>query len=748
MNEKNAKFFTPQEEAAQEIAERLANDCNLSTDEIRGIIAQMTPQELTAVLTSTDMYSTGYISMGYPDSARCIRGFLENRLSYHRYTTKDLQNAKRARELVDMMLKLLNMEVGMSAPKRKDRGLPPIKTGSTETLLILATLMICNATDIGVIYSGGPHIVARIYETHGDFSGIWQVLPNTTKAGDVSSPLMSMIYNIIYSTPKASLARDVEAAVKAEIFNRANTEKYARPNAINNDLIFANNGVIDLSDGATFTPYNSPEYMEKYDPYYTPLRKIDTNYNPAAVPPPYFDPIAFINSLFVRNTPAEVKIADASVNILLRAMQFTIRGFSGLTCNGIFLKNTASALTSDDRSGLRGAGKNGKSTFLELLTNLIDHTSDAYLRNNSPEYNTGGTGGNRIMRVDISALDKSSFTLNPDDLRLAYMMMADDPDTHKAWTGSEYLKNILRGQPVRAERKFCDSEALPLRGVLYAATNGEVNFSSKDQASTTHQIHINFTRRFNGTACDPKIKNTYIAKKEVLEYLLKILVDLPYADDFAPEDIAALDGNIKMMRLYNSPTQAFFEEIFQEVPYGRIPTDFIFEMYGNYCDKNKDKPLDRRLFEDALAAWIAEHSDNFGFVRRRGRLSSYEKIWLASHPWEILADYGTDKRGAMIECCASHAIHDSFLERKTFATITKSSADKRYNSFVICYPMLELMEKSKEAGRMPWYNRFIENIWCRILTDYSDKTKYTDITPYDERDMYRAADTATGEDVA
>ena len=475
--------LTPQEEAAQEVAERLANDFNLSTDEIRNIIARMTPEELAAVLVSTDMYSAGGISMGYPDSARCIRGFFEDRIKYQKYqhhTTKDLQNAKWARELVDLMLKMLNLEVQRSASKRKERGLPPVKTNSTETLLILATLMICNASDIGVLYSGGvPHIVTRIYEANGDFSGIWQVLPNTTKAGDVSNPLMAMIYNLIAINPKTSLARDIEAAVKAEIFNRANAEKYARPNAINNDLIFANNGVIDLSDGATFTPYNSPEYMEKYDPYYTPLRKIDTDYNPAAVPPPYFDPMAFINSLFVRNTPAEVKIADASVNILLRAMQFTIRGFSGLTGNGIFLKNTASALTSDDRSGLRGAGKNGKSTFLELLTNLIDHTSDAYLRNNSPEYNTGGTGGNRIMRVDISALDKSSFTLNPDDLRLAYMMMADDPDTHKAWTGSEYLKNILRGQPVRAERKFCDSEALPLRGVLYAATNGEVNFRAR-----------------------------------------------------------------------------------------------------------------------------------------------------------------------------------------------------------------------------------------------------------------------------
>ena len=605
--------LTPQEEAAQKVAKRLANGCNLSTDDIRKIIAQMTPQELTAVLTSTEEYSAGGISMGYSDPARCIRGFFEDRLKYCKITTKDLLNAKRAHELVDLMLTQLNLSVRMSASKRKESGLPPIKTNSTETLLILATLMICKASDIKVIYSGGvPHIITRINEANGDFSGIWQVLPNTTKAGDTSSPLMSMIYNLIYINPKASLARDVEAAVKAEIFNKANTKKYARPNKINNDLIFANNGVIDVKD-KTFTPYNSDEYMEKYDPYYTPLRKIDTNYNPAAVPPPYFDPIAFINSLFVRNTPAEVKIADASVNILLRAMQFTIRGFSGLTCNGIFLKNTASALTSDDRSGLRGAGKNGKSTFLELLTNLIDHNSDAYLRNNSPEYNTGGTGGNRIMRVDISALDKSSFTLNPDDLRLAYMMMADDPDTHKAWTGSEYLKNILRGQPVRAERKFCDSEALPLRGVLYAATNGEVNFSSKDQASTTHQIHVNFTRRFAGAACDPKIKTVYIAKKEVLEYLLKILVDLPYADDFAPEDIAALDGNIKIMRLYNSPTQAFFEEIFQEMPHGRVPTEFIFQMYCNYCDKNKEKPLDRRLFEDALAAWVSEHSDVFGF---------------------------------------------------------------------------------------------------------------------------------------
>ena len=732
--------LSPQEEAAQEIAERLAGHNNLSTDEVRDILVWLKPQELITIMGSNGV-PTGYIGMGHQDPSKCIRDFFENRLMLYEYTTSDLQDAKSARKLVDGLIAMLAFEVKMSAYERKKQGLPPIKTNTSETLLILASMIICRASDIGVMYSGNvPHIVTRIYETDGSFSGVWQVLPNNSKAGDASSPLISMIYNLIYTNPKASLAKDIDAAVRAEIFNRANTEKYARPNAINNNLIFANNGVIDLTDNKTFTPYTSEEYMTKYDPYYTPLRKLDTNFVPTAVPPPYFDPMAFINSLFVRNTPADIKIADTSVRILLYAMQFTIRGFSGLTSNGIFLKNTADALTSDDRSGLRGAGKNGKSTFMELLCNLISHDSDAYLRNNPPELNVGGTGGNRIMRVDAGALDKS-FSLNPDDMRLAYLMVSDDPDTGKAWGGSEYLKNILRGQPVRAERKFCDSEALPLRGTLFVATNGETNFASKDTATTTHQIHLNFTKRFNGADCDPNIKNVYIAKKDVLECLLKMLVDLPYADDFAPEDLAALGSNIKALRLYNSPTQAFFEEIFREIPYGRIPTDYIYEMYKAFCEKNGERPLGRRLFNQDLAAWISEHSDAFGFDRKRGRLSGYERIWLASHPWEALADYGTDKRGVPIECCNTHTAFDNFASRYTFATWFRewSLTDKRYSSFVICYPMLALMETSEKAGRTPWYDISMERLWKRLTDEYTDPNRknYKDFTPYTEKDIYK-----------
>lgn len=201
------------------------------------------------------------------------------------------------------------------------------------------------------------------------------------------------------------------------------------------------------------------------------------------------------------------------------------------------------------------------------------------------------------------------------------------------------------------------------------------------------------------------------------------------------------------MRLYNSPTQAFFEEIFQEMPHGRVPTEFIFQMYCNYCDKNKEKPLDRRLFEDALAAWVSEHSDVFGFVRKRGRLRGFERIWLASHPWGALEDYGTDKKGVPIECCNTHIPFDNFAMRHSFATWSAhwNLTDRRFSAFVICYPMLDLMEKSEKEGRTPWYDGYVEGIWNSLLTDYTDPNKknYKIHESYTEKDVYRA-DIATG----
>ena len=327
---------------------------------------------------------------------------------------------------------------------------------------------------------------------------------------------------------------------------RANTrfENHYRPE----HLIAVGNGLFN----------EKTKELEPFDPKHFITAKVDTNYNPYAIvnyekiKDTYFNYDKWLSS-----------IACGNPEVITLLWQ---------------LKNEALNPNKTRRkiAIMLGGGTNGKSTFRELLINLI--------------------GKNKVSVSTPHEL-QARFGIYPLEGKICNY--GDEVGT-KPLDEIDKLKSISSGESINYERKGEDMRNYDFKTLLLFNSNGMPPIKEKTEAVLDRLLIIPFKANFNGKA-DKSIKNEKLKNKVILEYVLYKALHLEFEEFIIPEIVK------EEIEKFKSENDSIYSYMLQYIDndyhnISCIPISSITEKYEEYCEDNGYNPRQRigKQFETHL----------------------------------------------------------------------------------------------------------------------------------------------------
>ena len=150
------------------------------------------------------------------------------------------------------------------------------------------------------------------------------------------------------------------------------------------------------------------------------------------------------------------------------------------------------------------------------------------------------------------------------------------------------------------------------------------------------QLFIPFDKCFTGRA-RKYIKDDYLSRPEVLEYVLFRVLNMTYYEFDEPAACRAVLADYKE---YNNPVQAFVEEVIPETVWGILPFGFLYDLYKSWFAENSPsgKIQGRNTFIKEIAD-MAESGKVSGFTCT-GRKTPMRPKKLMDAPEPLILRYG------------------------------------------------------------------------------------------------------------
>lgn len=240
--------------------------------------------------------------------------------------------------------------------------------------------------------------------------------------------------------------------------------------------------------------------------------------------------------------------------------------------NGNYSHNIAPLLYSPQ-------GNSGKGTFQQLIVNLV------------------GTQNVAALKIaDFSGRFAMSNLLNKS------VCIGDDNSNILIKDNSNF-NSVVTGDPVSVEFKGKDAFYSKMNCTVIQSMNEMPHFTNKDGVYRRILI-IPFRRHFGFTEdVDQKenrdIKTTFLKDRNVLEYVLYKALN-EYAD-FEVYDEPAVSKLLKDdFKEQNDPVQDFYNNVFKQWDFTKIPTQTLYIAYRNYCEDSGVYALGRNKFVEAF----------------------------------------------------------------------------------------------------------------------------------------------------
>lgn len=283
--------------------------------------------------------------------------------------------------------------------------------------------------------------------------------------------------------------------------------------------------------------------LDPFDPQYIITSTIDTAYNPNAVKPTDFDVDAWLSS---------IACGDEEMVTLLWQIMNELINPNHTRGKIIFLYGPS--------------GNNGKGTFQALMMNIIGKNRVSTLK--PPEFNE---------RFKIAQLIGKVCNIG-DDISDAYI---DDISN---------LMSIATGDAITVEEK--GKPAFTLISKACCMFSGNSLPKSRNKEGWGRRILIvPFNADFSGEVNDPRIKDEYMNRQDVKEYVLKKVLEMDFDKFIIPK---AVQREIEDYQIENDNVRAYIEDVYIENDYHlleRIPIDFITEDYLDWLESKKLKRL-------------------------------------------------------------------------------------------------------------------------------------------------------------
>ncbi|WP_025193194.1 phage/plasmid primase, P4 family, partial [Enterococcus faecalis] len=360
-----------------------------------------------------------------------------------------------------------------------------------------------------------------------------------------------------------------------------------KPKTVSRYLIPVKNGVFNLKT----------KQLEPFTPNYVFTSKIATAYveNPSL---PKF------NDWDVESWLNEIACGDAQITTLLwQVISDAI--------NGNYSRKKS--------IWLMGDGSNGKGTYQQLLYNLIGPQNIATLKINQFS-----------ERFKLALLVEKVAVIG-DDVG-AGIYIDDSSEFNSVVTNETILIEVKNRMPYSARMYV----------TVIQSTNEMPKIRNKSNGTYRRLLIVPFNASFEGAKDDWRIKEEYINRKEVLEYVLHKAVNMDFERFIVP------DVSKKLLEEYkqeNDPLVDFRETVFKPLGINKIPFYMVYSQYKEFCKENNFKPLSKIKFSKQFTyllgdSWInkkIKYSVNeIEKIKALGDFFSYEEPPENGMPYQSL----------------------------------------------------------------------------------------------------------------
>lgn len=439
--------------------------------------------------------------------------------------------------------------------------------------------------------------------------------PDFSKAHNMKPRIdeLTMLFHVYFPTVRLSLTRDTsesDIAVYEYFGPRAGTYTFD-PTRIESLLydIQANstlsaiksyqNAILSTASYAVETHdphivavgnglYNKEtKTLESFRPDYITTTKIATNYNPNA------KKVIIHNQNDGTNWDVESWLADIAGGLSNAFDQDTYDLFWQIIAGSI----NPGQINAKAVFFYSSVGNNGKGTYGQLLKNLVG--SDNYSSLPIPAFK------HEFMKTKLIGKTINIADENPVDIYL------DDVQDFKAMiTGDDILINRKHKDPITAQIKAINIQML----------NGLPKTRDKSDSFYRRLIIVPFLYSFTGKGERAYIKYDYIARKEVLEYVLKTALELPHFEEFITPERSKIALN--QYKEDNNSAVEFWNEFKNQFAWDVLPPNFLYDLY--------------------LAWFNIEHGGERGsYFSKKTFLSHLQMYLVSDDEWEFKATHAT-----------------------------------------------------------------------------------------------------------
>lgn len=306
-----------------------------------------------------------------------------------------------------------------------------------------------------------------------------------------------------------------------------------RKRCTDKDLIAVNNGIFNYAD----------KQLYEFDPQYVFIAKSRVDYNPLATNIIIHNPIDNTD-WDVESWMDELSDNPEIVELLWQILGAIIRPHVSWNKSAWFYSTK---------------GNNGKGTLCSLMRNLCGKESYA--------------------SIPLSDFGKD-FMLEP--LLQATAIIVDENNVGEFIDKAANLKAIITNDVIQLNRKFKTPIAYQFYGFMVQCINEMPRIKDKSDSFYRRQLFVPFDKCFTGHE-RRYIKDDYLTRKEVLEYVLLKVLNMNYYELSEPAMcVTALDD----YKMFNDPIKQFVDEFVTECVWDVLPFAFLYDGYKSWFKKN------------------------------------------------------------------------------------------------------------------------------------------------------------------
>ena len=328
----------------------------------------------------------------------------------------------------------------------------------------------------------------------------------------------------------------------------------------NNVSIYQGSRYIALGNCIYDTYYR---YGMKYSPSIVFTHKVQVNYNSEANPP-------VLGDWSIDTWLAELFNNDAElIHLAWQTILAVIRGYA------------------DERIiWLIGKGGTGKGSFQELLINLVGRSNTASMKLTELD------GRNRFATSQLIG---------------KHLVIGDDNPIDKVITDPSTMFSLVTHDIVTIEKKGKQAYSARLTPVIVQSSNRLIKIHGDTEAIARRTFILPFVSEFNRAGYKREIKQVYLKRKDVLEYVLKNALEYDISDGF--KDISHHTAIKEIHGKSMTSVEQFSSYLFSRVKSTFLPNSFMLWAYKQFCEGNglerETKEVFHKKLKDALPTnWV------------------------------------------------------------------------------------------------------------------------------------------------